>query len=43
MYLTINGSIKTQRYLYYKYTSVQTGQVTEIPAYCVDPDLYSIL
>ena len=36
-WLTMNGSIKTQHYTYYNYTSVQTGRVKEIPAYCVAP------
>jgi len=41
-WLTMNGSIKTQHYTYYNYTSVQTGRVKEIPAYCVDPRLYGV-
>ena len=41
-WLTMNGSIKTQHYTYYNYTSAQTGQVKEIPAYCVDPRLYGV-
>ena len=41
-WLTMNGSVKEQHYTYYKYESVQTGQVKEIPAYCVDPKLYGV-
>ena len=41
-WLTMNGSVKTQHYTYYNYTSVQTGQTSEIPAYCVDPRLYGV-
>ena len=41
-WLTMNGSVKEQHYTYYKYESVQTGQVKEIPAYCVDPRLYGV-
>jgi len=41
-YLTMNGQIKTQHYTYYNYTSPQTGQTAEIPAYCVDPRLYGV-
>lgn len=38
-WLTMNGAVKKQRHIYYKYTSVQTGETKEIPAYCVDPTL----
>ena len=41
-WLTMNGSIKEQHYTYYLYTSEQTGQTKEIPAYCVDPFLYGV-
>ena len=41
-WLTMNGSVKTQHYTYYNYESVQSGQVKEIPAYCVDPRLYGV-
>lgn len=41
-WLTMNGSIKTQHYTYYNYESVQTGEIIEIPAYCVDPRLYGV-
>ena len=41
-WLTMNGSIRTQHYTYYNYTSVQTGEQREIPAYCVDPRLYGV-
>ena len=42
VYLTMNGQVKGQHYTYYNYTSVQTGETTEIPAYCVDPRLYGV-
>ena len=37
----MNGSVKTQWYTYYNYTSA-SGKTTEIPAYCVDPRLYGV-
>ena len=36
-YLSINGRIREQIYTYYNYVS-STGQVKEIPAYCVNPN-----
>ena len=41
-WLTMNGSIKTQHYTYYNYSSPLTGETKEIPAYCVDPRLYGV-
>ncbi len=41
-WLTMNGSVKEQRYIYYNYESMQTGETKEIPAYCVDPNLYGV-
>ena len=41
-WLTMNGSVKTQRYTYYNYESPVTGRVKEIPAYCVDPRLKGV-
>ena len=41
-WLTMNGSIKTQHYTYYNYTSPISGETQEIPAYCVDPRLYGV-
>ena len=41
-WLTMNGSVKEQHYTYYNFRSEQTGQVREIPAYCVDPRLYGV-
>ena len=35
-YLSVNGSVRTQTYTYYNYVS-PTGEVKEIPAYCVNP------
>ena len=36
-YLSINGRIREQNYVYYNYVS-PTGRVKEIPAYCVNPN-----
>ena len=41
-WLTMNGSVKTQRYTYYKYESPVSGRTKEIPAYCVDPRLHGV-
>ena len=41
-WLTMNGSVRTQHYTYYRYTSVLDGSTTEVPAYCVDPNLYGV-
>ena len=41
-WLTMNGSVKTQYYTYYNYRSEATGATTQIPAYCVDPNLYGV-
>ncbi len=40
-WLTMNGSVKTQWYTYYNYTS-PSGKTTEVPEYCVDPNLYGV-
>ena len=42
VYLTANGKVQNQKYIYYNYTSVITGETKEIPAYCVDPRLYGV-
>ena len=41
VWLTMNGSVKTQWYTYYNFTSA-SGETKEIPAYCVDPRLYGV-
>ncbi|MCI8539808.1 MAG: Cys-Gln thioester bond-forming surface protein [Oscillospiraceae bacterium] len=41
-WLRMNGSTKNQHYTYYNYESPQSGQMQEIPAYCVNPDLYGV-
>ena len=41
-WLTMNGTVRTQHYTYYRYTSVLDGSTSEIPAYCVDPNLYGV-
>lgn len=40
-YLSINGSVRTQKYTYYNYTTPE-GWVRETPAYCVNPNLYGV-
>ena len=41
-WLTMNGAVKIQHYTYYLYQSPQTGELAQIPAYCVDPRLYGV-
>lgn len=36
-YLSINGTVRTQIYTYFKYTDA-TGTLKEVPAYCVNPN-----
>ena len=40
-WLTMNGSVKVQWYTYYNYVS-PNGTTKEVPAYCVDPELYGV-
>lgn len=40
-WLTMNGSVKVLWYTYYNYTS-PNGTTKEVPAYCVDPELYGV-
>ena len=40
-YLSINGSVRTQKYTYYNFTQPD-GTVRETPAYCVNPNLYGV-
>ena len=40
-YLMINGSVKEQTYTYYNYVS-SNGSTSEIPAYCVNPNLWGV-
>ncbi len=40
-YLSINGRVQKQRYTYYNYVN-SAGQSKEIPAYCVNPNLYGV-
>lgn len=40
-YLSINGRVQKQKYTYYNYVSAD-GTVKEIPAYCVNPNLYGV-
>ena len=41
-YLTVNGKVQKQEYTYFPYRSEATGEVKEIPAYCVNPNLYGV-
>ena len=41
-YLAVNGRVQKQEYTYFPYRSEATGQVKEIPAYCVNPNLYGV-
>ncbi|WP_287827254.1 SpaA isopeptide-forming pilin-related protein [Oscillibacter sp.] len=36
-YLSINGTVRTQNYTYFKYIDAR-GQLKEVPAYCVNPN-----
>ena len=40
-YLSINGRVQSQKYTYYNYINA-AGQQKEIPAYCVNPNLYGV-
>ena len=40
-YLSINGRVRELIYTYYNFVS-PTGKVKEIPAYCVNPNLYGV-
>lgn len=40
-YLSINGKVQKQLYTYYNYVSPTNG-AKEIPAYCVNPNLYGV-
>ena len=40
-YLSINGSVRTQDYTYYNFTT-SAGYVRETPAYCANPNLYGV-
>ena len=40
-YLSINGRVRELIYTYYNFVS-PTGRVKEIPAYCVNPNLYGV-
>ena len=41
-YLSMNGIVRTQKYTYYNYHSPTTGKTTEVPAYCVDPNVKGV-
>ena len=41
-YLAVNGKVQKQEYTYFPYRSETTGEVKEIPAYCVNPNLYGV-
>ncbi|NCE65665.1 hypothetical protein D1159_14040 [Pseudoflavonifractor sp. 524-17] len=41
-YLAVNGKVQTQEYTYFLYSDETTGEEKEIPAYCVNPNLYGV-
>ncbi len=41
-YLAVNGQVQTQSYTYFLDPDAETGAVKEIPAYCVNPNLYGV-
>ena len=40
-YLSINGSVRKQKYTYYNFKTAD-GRIRETPAYCVNPNLYGV-
>ena len=40
-YLSINGSVRKQKYTYYNFKTAN-GYIRETPAYCVNPDLFGV-
>ena len=40
-YLSVNGRVQTLIYTYYNYVNSK-GQTKEIPAYCVNPNIYGV-
>ena len=40
-YLMINGRVRTLIYTYYNYVNAK-GETREIPAYCVNPNIYGV-
>ena len=40
-YLAVNGKVQTQSYTYFLYENT-TGEIQEIPAYCVNPNQYGV-
>ena len=41
-YLAVNGQVQTQSYTYFLDEDPDTGATKEIPAYCVNPNLYGV-
>ena len=41
-YLAVNGKVQKQEYTYFQYRDKNTGEEKEIPAYCVNPNLYGV-
>ena len=40
-YLAVNGKVQTQSYTYFLYENT-TGELQEVPAYCVNPNQYGV-
>lgn len=41
-YLAVNGVVQKQEYTYFLFQSESTGEVKEIPAYCINPNQYGV-
>ena len=41
-YLAVNGKVQKQEYTYFLDADKNTGEEKEIPAYCVNPNLYGV-
>ena len=41
-YLAVNGKVQKQEYTYFLQENAVTGEISEIPAYCVNPNLYGV-
>ena len=41
-YLAVNGKVQKQEYTYFLYVDKDTNSEKEIPAYCVNPNLYGV-
>jgi len=41
-YLSVNGIVQKQEYTYFLFRSDDTGELKEIPAYCINPNQYGV-